>query len=235
MAASIKLDVSNDFEEVCNDFMETVTLKVTGSSDCILVNTLSEPQEIKELEPTGAKVTRNGTLFVWSKKRSSKPPLGSQIVDHDGTYWTIWKLVDKQHVECWEAFCLNLNIVTATENVATVLVGSYVKGRANEAKVAWKGYWSGVANGNATDTVKARFQPSEETARLEFGSESSYDVFRVYFDPTKPMDLAGGEYRLVDSAGYRYRVIRYYQEERIDRLPVAIAVKITEGKEFYDI
>jgi len=37
----------------------------------------------------------------------------------------------------------------------------------------------------------------------------------------------------VDSDGKRYRVTKYYNEERIDRLPVAICTGITEGAEFW--
>jgi len=231
---TIRLDVSTDFEEVCNDFHESATLRIAGV-DITLPQVLTEPYTIKELEPAGAQVTRNGTLFVWSKSRSSKPPLGSIIIDHEGYYWTIWKLEDKQHVECWEAFGLDLNIITADANEATILKATYRKAEANEARAVWKGYVSDATTPTAADVVRARFQPSAETAQLEFGADTSLEVYRVYFDGTVPSDLAGGEYRLLDSQGNRYRVLKYYNENRIDRLPVAIATRITEGSEFWDL
>ena len=227
----LALDISGDFENVCNDFHEAVTLRV-DSVDLRLSNVLTEPHEIKELEPAGAQVTRNGTIFVWSKKRSIKPPLGSIIIDHEGVYWTIWKLADKQHVETYEAFALNLNIVTAAANTATVLKAEYTKGDANEAKADWYGLWSNSLGGIAADTVAARFQPSEETSKLEFGGEWSQQTYRVFFLSPVPIEATGGAYRLVDSSGQRFRVMKYYQESRIDRLPVAICVKITEGEEY---
>jgi hypothetical protein len=229
----VGVSISDDFEGVCNDFFETVTLRM-GNVDILLTKVMSEPQELKELEPAGAQVTRNGTLFVWSKKRSSKPPLGSIIIDPEGTYWTIWKYTNKQHVETHEAFCLDLNIITAPENNATLLKAVYGKGAANEAKATWKGLFSDSATPTAEDTVPARFQPSEETAELEFGSEWSKETYRVYFQYPVPMEAAGGEYRLVDTDGNRYRVIKYYQEQRIDRLPVAICVRVTEGQEYWN-
>lgn len=233
MTYRINLDISDDFEQVCGDFNETATLRV-GDVDITLPSVLSEPVEWKELDAANAKVIRRGTMFVWSKKRSSAPPVGSIIIDNEGLYWTIFKLTNMQHVETYEAASLNLNIVTAAENTATILKATYSHGRAGEAKATWAGLWSGKTTPTDDDTVPARFQPSEETAELEFGSEWSRETFRVYFQDPVPMEAAGGEYRLVDSEGYRYRVVRYYQEARIDRLPIAICVRITEGAEFWN-
>ena len=226
------LNISDDFESVCSDFNKTVTLRI-GAADTVLSSVLSEPHETKELDPAGAQVTRSGTLFVWSMKRSPLPPIGSIIIDqdHGGVYWTIWKTVIKQHVDTYEAFCLNLNIVTADANHVTVLKAKYGHGSAGEAKATWEGLWSEVEGGSSPDYIPARFQPSEETARLEFGSEWSDITYRVYFEYPMPIDLAGGEYRLIDTEGNKYRVYKYFQENRIDRLPVAIAVKITEGRD----
>jgi hypothetical protein len=229
----IGLDISHDFMRVM-DFLDSATLKVSGSADVWLPNCVAtEPVQFKELDPTGAQVIRMGTKFVWPTSFSSQPPLGSVVVDEDGVYWTVWKGLHRQHVETREVWCLNLSIVTAAANNATVLKAVYTKGWANEAKATWYGLWSGVEGGNANDTVAARFQPSEETAKLEFGGEFAETAYRVYFESPVPVDAAGGEYRLVDSEGYRYRVVKYYNEGRIDRLPVAVAIRITEGAEYW--
>lgn len=230
----MKLNVKNDFMDVCDDFHVSATLKVSGSSDVRLNRcVLNEPVQWKELEATGAQVLRQGTLFAWPKSRSTQPPVGAVIVDSGGTYWTIWQVVYKQHVQVYEAKCLNLSIVTAVANTATVLKATYTHGMTGQAKATWKGLWSGVEGGIAADTVAARFQPSDETARLEFGSEWRKQTYRVFFDSPVPVDVAGGDFRLVDSSGYRYRVMQYHNEERIDRLPVAIAVRINEGTEYH--
>jgi hypothetical protein len=227
---TIVLNISKDFEKVCSDFHEAATLRI-GSTDTHLSRVLTEPTEIKELEPSGAQVTRSGTMFVWSKRRSVQPPIGSIIIDADGAYWTVWKTTNKQHVETYEVFALNLNIVTAAANVATILKAEYGKGEANEAQATWYGLWSDVLGGTAEDTVPAKFQPSSEDASLAFGAEWTAETYRVFFLTPLPSELAGGEYRLVNSAGERFRVVQYYQEGRIDRLPVAICTKITEGEE----
>jgi hypothetical protein len=228
----VSFDPSGDFESVCNDFHEQITLRVSGE-DTTLSMAMSEPYTVHELEPSGAQVLRSGTLFVWSKSRSSQPPIGETIIDAEGTYWTIWKLTNKQHIETWEAFCLNLNILTADTNQAVVLKGAYGKGCANEAKVTWNGLWSGVEGGNSEDVAEAHFQPSEETAKLMFGAEVSAEIYRVYFEEPLPEELAGGEYRLVDPDGSVYSVLKYYNEGRIDRFPVAICRRITEGAGYH--
>lgn len=232
--SKLKLDISGDFEGVCNDFFETATYKVDGSPDVVLRDcVLTEPHTIRELEPTGAQVLRHGTLFVWSKSRSRQPVLGAHIVDPDGTYWTIYQLVNKQHVETWECFGLNLSIITASLNQATVLKAVYTHGRAGEAKAHWKGLWSGVDGGTEDDVVPAHFQPAEETSRIEFGADWSEQAYRVYFKQPFPREAAGGEFRILDSEGHRFRVVRYFMENRIDKLPVALSVRITEGAEYW--
>ena len=118
------------------------------------------------------------------------------------------------------------------ENTAMILKASYGKGESNEALAIWRGYWSNKIGGRPRDTIPARFQPSDETAQIEFGSEWSKGTYRVYFDKPFPATLANGEYRVIDSEGGRYRIMRYYDEQRIDRLPVAICVRIVEGAEY---
>lgn len=229
----VTFDPSKDFEAICTDFHEAITLRVDGS-DTSIAKAMAEPYTTHELEPSGAQVLRSGTLFIWSKDRSTQPPIGETIIDGDDTYWTIWKLTNKHHVETWEAFCLNLNIITADANQATVLKATYGKSCANEAKATWYGLWSEEEGGNSEDVVEAHFQPSEETARLMFGAEVSQEIYRVYLESPLPTELAGGEFRLVDSDGNLYSVLKYYDEGRIDRLPVAVCRRITEGAGYWD-
>ena len=228
------LDFSRDLETVCNDFLETCVLKITGQSDIYLHQAvLSEPREWKELDPSNAQVLRQGTEFIWSKYLSPQPPIGSIIVDAQGTYWTVWKLVYKNIVETWEARCLNLSIVTAAANQATVLKATYTHAAAGEAQATWFGLFSNVLNGNAMDVIPARFQPDRETAQIQFGSEFSQEAYKIYLDKPFPAEAAGGEFRMVDQQGNRYRILEYWNEERIDRLPCCLGVRITEGSEYF--
>jgi hypothetical protein len=230
---SIHLDLSDDYLVIDN--RETVTFKQDGQADILLDDcVITEPYSYREMDPTGGQVLRYGTTFVWPQKLTPRPAIGSIVLDEDSIYWTVWRLLKKQHVDCWEAFCLNLNIINATANHATLLKATYDKGDANEAVASWVGLNSGSASPTAQDTVTARFQPSEETAQIMFGGEFTKTTYKVYFDDAVPIEMAGGEYRIVDGDGFRYRVMRYINEQRLDKLPMAIAVRIQEGAEYFD-
>jgi hypothetical protein len=237
--------VENDFTEIC-DNLESVTLRVYGKPDVRIHRAvMTEPRSFRELQPTGAQVIRQGQQFIWPKRFSERPPIGSMVIDSTGTKWIVWKLIEKDIVNTYEPICLNLSIVLAPNadnakpNLATVLVASYVKGQANEAKAVWRGLFTGkrrpVTDPNArpTDTIPARFQPLTELSQIQFNSEFSLERYAVWFDEPWPREVAGGEYRLVDPNGNRYRVMEYNCEERIEMLPWALAVRITEGAEYW--
>jgi hypothetical protein len=223
----MQLDIADDF--FLMDFLSAATLQVAGSDDVLLPKVLSEPASWRELDPTKGIVTRAGTLFVWPKTYSSRPPLGAKIIDENSIEWTILRLMDKQHVETWEATCVALAVEAGLDNVATVLrANSYNKNDSGEAVPVWTEIASGIP---------ARWQPLMEEAEIFEDASFPKETYRVTFGASpinEPKELANECYRIVDSQGYRYRVMRYETEERIDRLPVAIAVKILEGDEFYD-
>ena len=224
------MDISNDFEDIaCADFSAPVTLRIGGTTDLRIAKSLARTARIKELEPSGGYVYKQGQTFAWSRKRTEQPPLGSVVIDQYGTYWTVYQVDYVPNFHTWDVFTLQLGITEADINTATLLKATYTHGKAGEAKATWNGLFSGVLDGNSEDTVPARFQPSMETARIEFGSEYSGIVYRVLFDQTVPMQAAGGEYRIIDSEGNRYRVWKYFNEQQIAKLPVAIAVRIIEG------
>lgn len=218
------------------DGLETMTLKVTGQPDVELLEcVITEPTVYREMEPSDAQVPQADQLAAWPVSRSSMPPLGGVLVDSDDVYWTILRVRHKRHMENWEATCRNLSVTTGTTNQATILTATYGHGRSGEAKAVWVGAVSGAATPTTADVFTARFQPSAETAILRFGAEFTKMTYRVIFNEPVPINVAGGEYRLVDNAGYRYRVMEYAQEERIDKLPAAIALRILEGAEYHTL
>jgi hypothetical protein len=227
------LDLSHDLVDICNDFLGDAVFKQQGKSDLNLRgNVLSEPVRWRELTPTGGNVIRAGTKFVWPIESSPRPAIGDIVVS-EGIYYTVYRMEQKQHVECWESDCLQLNITNKQWNRCLLLVAEYGKGEANEALAVWKGYYSNQDPPIQEDTISAHFQPFTEDAQIQFGAEFTRESYRVYFEKPIPRTLAGGEFRLVDVDGFRYRIIRYVQEERLDVLPVAHAVRITEGAEYF--
>lgn len=215
--------------------LDTMTLKVQGADDIALTDcVLDEPVDTAETEPTGGQVPQMDRLLIWPIYRSpTQPPLGSCMVDSEGTYWTILRIRRKSVVETWEAYCRNLSVVAGTINQVTVLRATYRKGRANEAKPIWKGLFSGQRPPTSEDVIPGRFQPAMELAQIKYGAEWSRETYRVILNQPLPMELAGGEYRLVNQAGERFRVLEYFQEQRIDKLPVCLVAKIVEGGEYW--
>ena len=233
-------EIPNDFQDVLIG-LDSGVLKIEGRSDTTLTNCiLDEPTDYHEMEPSSGQVLQADTLKIWPAARSAKPPLGSVLVDPDGTYWTILAVRYKNHVQTWECRCRNLSIVTATGddpnaglNTVTILKAQYSKGRANEAKATWLGYVSGLETPTEADQVTCRLQPSSTDAMIRFTAEWSKETKRAIFQEQLPIDLAAADYRLLDSAGGRYRIMAYYDAERIDKLPTAIVVAITEGVEYF--
>jgi hypothetical protein len=228
------LDLSHDLEIM--DDLDTFTLKVESQADIVLSDcVVDEPFDTREMEPSAGQVPQMDSMFIWPVYRSPvQPPLGSVLVDGEGIYWTILAIRRKSHVQTWEAHCRNLSIMPATANLATILKAVYTKGRANEAKATWQGLFSGQTPPTADDTIAARFQPSAEDAQIRFSSEWTRETYRVILSKKLPLTLANGEYRLKDEHGSHYRILHYADEQRLDRLPVAIAVRIIEGQEYFN-
>lgn len=227
-----ELNIADDFEII--DGLDPFTLKVQDQPDIELAKVLTEPIETREAEPTDGQVPQMDQLAVWSIARSpTKPPLGSVLVDEDDLYWTILSIHKKQHVACWEALCRNLDIAPGVINKAIVMKAVYGKGNANEAKPEWRGLFSGQQPATIDDIVTCRFQPAMELAQLMYGAEFTKESYRVILERPLPLQLANGEYRLVNRTGERFRILQYWDEQRIDRFPVCLAIKIIEGREHW--
>ena len=128
-----------------------------------------------------------------------------------------------------------MDTINAGLNTVTILKADYGKGRANEAKAIWKGYVSGLTTPTDADNVTCRLQPSSTDAMIRFTAEWSKETKRAIFEKQLPIDLAAADFRLVDENGNRYRIMAYFDAERIDKLPCAIVVQIIEGAEYWNV
>ena len=158
--------------------------------------------------------------------------MGSRLIDAHGVEWTVLEVERKELIGTFTATCRRLEIEETLDDLATVLHATYTKAAAGDAKPHWK---------VVAKDVPARFQPMTEEAIVLLGAEDTREMYRVTLAREVPIDLsddaadlAGGQWRLVDSKGQRYRITQYLNRERIDRLGVCVAVRITEGSEFWD-
>jgi hypothetical protein len=232
-------EIPSDFQTVIIGLSSGI-LKIEGATDTTLTNCiLDEPEGSIEAEPAAGQVIQRDSLKIWPVSQSAMPPLGSVLVQGE-TYWTILSVIRKGQVETWECRCRNLSIATnagtpnAGLNTVTILKAQYEKGRANEAKAIWLGYVSGLSAPTEADQVTCRLQPSSTDAMIRFTAEWSKETIRAIFQEQLPINLASADYRILDSVGNRYRLMQYYDAERIDKLPCAILVQITEGIEFFN-
>ena len=221
--------------------LDSATLKIEGQADATLTDCiLDEPVDTREMDASGGQVVQQDTIKIWPVFKSSKPPLGSVLVDADGVYWTILTVTYKSQVKTWECHCRNLSIMDTTIggvaiNTATILKANvFRKGMANETIPAWRGYISGQCPATVDDQVTCRFQPSSSDAMIRYESEWTKETYRCFFEQNLPIDLAGSEYRIVNATGERFRLVAYFDAQRIDRLSCAIVVKITEGAEHWN-
>ena len=214
-------DQSADFQYL--DGLEALTLRISGQADQVISQALSEPVGWKEAEVSQGQVRKGDVLFAWPVASTpTRPPLGSKLIDEDGAQWTILTIARKQHVECWEAGCRNLAVEAGLTNLVTILHATYTKSAGGEAVPTWSVLQANVA---------ARIQPASQTAEILEDADWTRDERRVILQTDVDLELAGADYRIVDSAGVHYRVVGYQQAQRIDELPVAIVVKILEGRE----
>jgi len=215
--------------------LDSFTLKVQDEDDIDLADcVLTEPVDTREMEATDGQVPQMDQMMVWPIARSPvMPPLGSCLVDADDVYWTILAIRRKQHVETWEARCRNLSIVPSIANEVTLLRAVYGKGRANEARAHWRGLVSGEWPTTEADVISAKLQPATELAQIRYGAEWARQTYRLILDKRLDIDLACGEFRVLDASGNHYRILELIDEARLDRYPVAIVVRIIEGREFF--
>jgi hypothetical protein len=157
----------------------------------------------------------------------ARPPLGAVLLDRSGTAWTILSVERVEHVNTWACRTRNLSVVYGLDNLASVLRASYAKSPGGEALPTWM---------QILASIPARFQPMETEAQILEDAEWPKTTYHVYlgtdiFSPEIPVKPASADYRLVDSAGRRYRIMQYQRAERIDVLPLAVCVLIIEGSE----
>lgn len=211
------------------DNLTSLTLRATGQADATIPRAINSPADWSEAEQAGGNVLAGDRVWTWPiVSTPTQPALGSILVDVEGNSWTILSITKQPIVNTWSARCRNLFIVYGLNNLATVLKATYTRTAASgEAVPTWATYLSGIA---------ARFQPAEQDTQILADAEWSKTTYNVYlgtdiFDPITPTGPASADYRLVDADGRHYRITQYQRPDRIDALPMAVCVLITEGSE----
>jgi hypothetical protein len=222
----MNFDFTADFFTLDN--LQPLTLRIAGQPDQAIAKALCGPAEWSDLDKAGGQVLAGDQVWTWPVVLTpGKPPLGSTLVDQYGTNYVVLSVERVDIMNLWEARGRNLSIAYGLDNVAAVLEASYAQSPGGEAIAAWNVVLEGIA---------ARFQPIDQTAEILEDAEWPKTTYHVFlgtdiFSPEIPVEPASADYRLVDSAGRHYRIVKYQRAERIDALPMAECVLVIEGEE----
>jgi hypothetical protein len=217
----MNLDLSTDFDVMDNK--DSLTLQIDGQADQVIAEAISEPVTFSEAEPAGGQIQQGDVIWVWSTRYSTKPPLGSILVDENGDRWTVLSVTHEQHVETYAATTRNLDVVYRLDNFVSIYRATYAKNNDGEAIPTWVAIVSSMA---------ARVQSTRQAAETFEGTDWTDDEYRIIMQSSIGGQIAVGDIRIVDADGNRYRVNEYIQSEQIDKLPVAICSRVIEGAEY---
>ena len=225
----MKFDFTADFFTLDN--LQPLTLRIAGQSD----GDSPGHRRAGRMERPGqgrrqslGRRSACGSGRAWPRLECPGPPLGSLLIDTDGTAWTILAVTQKKApLNVWEARCRNLSVVYGLNNVAAVLKATYTKSPGGEALPTWTQILSGIP---------ARFQPVEQDGADPGGRRVAEDnVPRLpghgHFRPGNPRRAGLGR---LPPGGFRRPALPHHavqRAERIDALPLAVCVLIIEGSE----
>ena len=225
------LDFSSDFWTTDN--LEPLTLRTSnrtpGAADQPIAVARGRKADDKDPDQAGGNVQEGDRVWRWPVSQTPiQPPLGSLLIDVNGAEWTIISIAQKplpSNVDA--AQTRNLSVFYRLDNLAQVWRATYVKSPCGEAVATYTAVLTGIP---------ARFQPLDTTEQLLDDAEWPKTTYRVIlgtdiFSPDIPVEPASADYRLVDSSGRHYRIMKYTRAERIDALPIAECVLIIEGAE----
>lgn len=212
-------DPSADFEMVV-DGLEPITLRATGQPAVSIPLAHRGQLSAAEAEASNGQLKQSDAVWQWCADPAEPlvmPPLGSTILDRSLAVWTILAIRLQVMSHKWEAVARNLAVEAGLNNAIILLGATYARDASGEARATWTALASGL---------RARVQPVTAAAEVEQGADQVARDVRITVE--EPLDsdwLAGGVHlRAIDSAGRHYLVTGYEQSERIDVLPVLLAV-----------
>ncbi len=213
------LDLRGDFAAVV-DGLEPITLRMPGVASVSVPMAHRGQVDAAEVEASNGQLRQSDTVWQWESDPATplvKPPLGSTILDRHLSVWTILAIRLQVMSHKWEAVCRDLAVAAGLNNAITLLQATYTRDSNGEAIATW----TAVSEG-----LRARVQPTDATAEVQLGADQVKREVRITVEEPIDSDLiAGGVHlRVVDASDRHYIVTGYEQSERIDTLPVLLAV-----------
>jgi hypothetical protein len=213
---AVELNVGGDFDTILDGF-EQVTLRRRGSAETFVVPKAWRYSSQSEAADAGvAGAARNDVVWQFSwDEATDKPRIGDLLIDADDECWTILSVENlgaKTRLRC------------ATRSLSIVY---RLFDRVEIQQAIWGDLGSGpeiVGWTTLRTAVPARIQPQQTAVDADATPPTSTATYRVVLDDETALDH---NHRIVGPDGTVYQIVEYAQAERIDALPVATVVKLT--------
>ena len=195
------------------DGLEAVTIKYPGTAGTTSVTHAKRRQvSTREAAASGGRYTTSDVSWhLPQTEATTRPKLGSKIVDSDSVYWTVLSVDDATRSTRWRCVSRALAIVAGLDTYVTVQRARYSKGQSGAAQPTWKEFAAGV---------KARIQPEGGDATVLAGAKIFDRRFRITLETEVAVDQAC---RIIGSDGAIYNVKSTQNPQAIDELFVVMA------------
>ena len=211
---SVGFDPGTDFEDV-TDGLEAVTLTPRFSSSTTAVTkALQRAVTTAEVQASDGKYLASDVRWhLPVAEVSSRPALGTRIVDDGGTYWIILDVQQATLSSRWRCICRNPAIAFGLDDTITIeVVAAYTKGDGGAPERTWKVWKAGV---------RARIQPVAMDVADEQGAQRTTTTYSIFV--VEDFEVSGDyaithNHRIKDAKGTYYRITGFTDAEDIGGL-----------------
>lgn len=209
---TVTFNAGTDFADVV-DGLESVTLKYPGASSTVSVTSaLRDIVDVMERGASGGRYT--ATDATWSLPTSevtTRPPLGTKIIDSTSVYWTILEVSYAPQLNVYECTARALSIVAGLDTYITIQENRPVKSDGGAEANRWFEQVGGL---------HARIH--EFTSTINTNQQSRYVERTFRITVADPVEITGLQ-RVLGPDGQTYEITGYEHSEDLADLPVILA------------
>ena len=213
---TINFDPSQDLANAV-DGTESVALRRRGSQELLTVTTaLRRDHSVAEAEPSGGFAQQaDAEWFLQLPEGAEAPDLGDVVIDQQRNHWTILTVDHQSLLRRWRCSTRELRLTSGCDDYVDV------------QRAVWGDLGEGPVIVNWTDVYTAlpvKIQPDVKTASDTSNAPNLVDRFTFILGDTLPIEV---DDRFVGADGSIYRLKSLEQQERIDKLPIAVVERVS--------
>ena len=216
----MNFDPIGDFELIV-DGLRPIVITPRRGDVADPVSSLRRAITRKEAEESNGQYTTDDSVFhVSTVHYPTKLPLGSHLVDHDNTTWTVLSVAKQTLNARWRYVVRDLALWGDLDLVVWHEIATFAKGKTGAQFETWT---------RQPTPLRARFQPIEEERRVEHNSVHSPETFVGYFAIDFEVDH-NHRFVILNEAGeiqQAFKVIKTRERETLGEL---FAIECTDTK-----